>query len=261
MTWDGLKPPYFTVVVDPPWHYEERIIEYGRQRTMKPMPYSTMSVEDIAALPVYELIAPAEGGHLYLWTTNRYLWAARDIAYGWGFSPAQVLVWCKPPRGLSPGGYYANATEFVVFACRSPKTERREVERAGRYIREARETAGLGRADLHRLIRGGKPTGIVYRWEDDSCLPNERDWDRLCEVLPSLTGVRPVVPPPPPREPQHLDRVDRNWWEWPRGTHSEKPPSFLDIVEQVSPGPYVELFARAPRLGWDSWGKGYEVAS
>lgn len=29
---------------------------------------------------------------------------------------------------------------------------------------------------------------------------------------------------------------------------------------QVSPGPYVELFCRAPILGWDSWGKGYELA-
>lgn len=40
--------------------------------------------------------------------------------------------------------------------------------------------------------------------------------------------------------------------------HSQKPPAFLDAVEQVAPGPYLELFARAPRLGWDSWGHGYE---
>ena len=33
----------------------------------------------------------------------------------------------------------------------------------------------------------------------------------------------------------------------------------LKSVEQVSPGPYVELFCRRPRLGWDSWGKGYEM--
>jgi N6-adenosine-specific RNA methylase IME4 len=56
-------------------------------------------------------------------------------------------------------------------------------------------------------------------------------------------------------------RVERNWWQWKRGPHSAKPPAFLDIVEQVSPGPYVELFARAPRLGWDSWGKGYEIGA
>lgn len=47
---------------------------------------------------------------------------------------------------------------------------------------------------------------------------------------------------------------------WPRiGQHSVKPPPFGDLVEKCSPGPYVELFARAPRLGWDSWGYGYET--
>ena len=44
----------------------------------------------------------------------------------------------------------------------------------------------------------------------------------------------------------------------PRGAHSAKPAAFYDRVEQVSPGPYLELFARQPRLGWDSWGFGYE---
>jgi N6-adenosine-specific RNA methylase IME4 len=36
--------------------------------------------------------------------------------------------------------------------------------------------------------------------------------------------------------------------------HSRKPEVFLDLVEQVSPGPYLELFARRQRLGWDTWG-------
>jgi N6-adenosine-specific RNA methylase IME4 len=36
-----------------------------------------------------------------------------------------------------------------------------------------------------------------------------------------------------------------------RGRHSQKPESFLDLVERVSPGPYVELFSRRARLGWD----------
>jgi N6-adenosine-specific RNA methylase IME4 len=49
-------------------------------------------------------------------------------------------------------------------------------------------------------------------------------------------------------------RIDTTWWSWPRGRHSAKPDAFQDIVEQVSPGPYVELFARRDRLGWDTWG-------
>ncbi len=36
--------------------------------------------------------------------------------------------------------------------------------------------------------------------------------------------------------------------------HSRKPEAFLDLIEQVSPGPYLELFARRNRLGWDTWG-------
>jgi N6-adenosine-specific RNA methylase IME4 len=44
------------------------------------------------------------------------------------------------------------------------------------------------------------------------------------------------------------------WFTWPRGAHSAKPEAFLDLVEQVSPGPYLEMFARRNRLGWDTWG-------
>jgi N6-adenosine-specific RNA methylase IME4 len=49
-------------------------------------------------------------------------------------------------------------------------------------------------------------------------------------------------------------RVDSTWWRWSRGRHSAKPEAFLDMVETVSPGPYLELFARRNRLGWDTWG-------
>jgi N6-adenosine-specific RNA methylase IME4 len=52
-----------------------------------------------------------------------------------------------------------------------------------------------------------------------------------------------------------LQRSERNWFVWARtGTHSAKPEPFLDIVESVSPGPYLEMFSRRARLGWDTWG-------
>ncbi len=57
----------------------------------------------------------------------------------------------------------------------------------------------------------------------------------------------------------YQDRIDTTWWQWDRGPHSVKPAAFLDVVERVSPGPYVELFARQPRLGWDAWGYGHEA--
>jgi N6-adenosine-specific RNA methylase IME4 len=36
--------------------------------------------------------------------------------------------------------------------------------------------------------------------------------------------------------------------------HSRKPDEFYDLVESCSPGPYLELFARFARQGWDQWG-------
>ncbi len=62
-----------------------------------------------------------------------------------------------------------------------------------------------------------------------------------------------------------VERIGRNWWDWKRPykngypQHSAKPHEFFNLVEQVSPGPYLEMFARAPRAGWQVWGN--EVSS
>jgi N6-adenosine-specific RNA methylase IME4 len=44
----------------------------------------------------------------------------------------------------------------------------------------------------------------------------------------------------------------------PRGRHSEKPPEIYEKIEELYPeGPYLELFARRRREGWDGWGNEY----
>jgi N6-adenosine-specific RNA methylase IME4 len=63
-------------------------------------------------------------------------------------------------------------------------------------------------------------------------------------VLFAVRGTLPI-----PAE-QRISNVFRG----PRGRHSQKPDAFLDLVERVSPGPYVELFARRARFNWDYWG-------
>ena len=41
--------------------------------------------------------------------------------------------------------------------------------------------------------------------------------------------------------------------------HSRKPDEIYGIVESCSPGPYLELFARAPREGWHQFGDEVET--
>ncbi len=40
----------------------------------------------------------------------------------------------------------------------------------------------------------------------------------------------------------------------PKREHSRKPDQLYDLIERCSPGPYLELFARHPRPGWEQWG-------
>ena len=41
--------------------------------------------------------------------------------------------------------------------------------------------------------------------------------------------------------------------------HSKKPDEMYDLIEARSQGPYLEMFARSTRCGWDSWGNEVNV--
>jgi N6-adenosine-specific RNA methylase IME4 len=71
---------------------------------------------------------------------------------------------------------------------------------------------------------------------------------------PLLIGVRGKMRPPlPARRPGAVIHA-------PRLKHSAKPPEMHERLERLYPeARRVELFARAPREGWDVWGN--EVAS
>lgn len=49
-------------------------------------------------------------------------------------------------------------------------------------------------------------------------------------------------------------RTQVNLFPTRKREHSRKPDEVFDIVESCSPGPYLELFARFARSGWDQWG-------
>ena len=52
-----------------------------------------------------------------------------------------------------------------------------------------------------------------------------------------------------------LCRNQPTWGFFPLGKHSEKPFEQYEIFERVSPGPYLELFARRKHSDrWDVWG-------
>ncbi|WP_083867982.1 MT-A70 family methyltransferase [Microbacterium sp. B24] len=53
-------------------------------------------------------------------------------------------------------------------------------------------------------------------------------------------------------------RGQRSFTMLPRQDHSHKPEEVHVMIERLSPGPYLELFARRPTYGWDIWGNEVE---
>lgn len=125
-----------TIVIDPPWKYEGwkpcsiHKLNDGRiplrliDKDVAPLPYKSMTVEQIASLPVPVIMA--ENCELYLWTTQRYLHSALHIVEEWGCEYKTLLTLCKMPRGTGQGGVYCPTTEFIVHARRGlmPKIKR-----------------------------------------------------------------------------------------------------------------------------------------
>jgi len=54
--------------------------------------------------------------------------------------------------------------------------------------------------------------------------------------------------------PKRLDKGVRELHTEERREHSRKPDEFHNRIERLVAGPYLEMFARQRRPGWDAWG-------
>ena len=55
-------------------------------------------------------------------------------------------------------------------------------------------------------------------------------------------------------KPKRLDKGVRELIDAPRREHSRKPDEQYERIERLVSGPYLEMFARQRREGWDAWG-------
>lgn len=251
---------YRTIVVDPPWDHSDGTGVHADTGKVTGLPYRTMSLDDIATLPVKSLSNNVDAdAHLYLWTTSRYLRDAFDISRGWGFHYAATLVWCKPSRGFSTGGLFQNNVEFILFCRRPGVTTRPEVLRLTAALADLAERAGISRRDVDVRMGTSDMAGWwLSRLEHRCACPTDEQWRVLRGLIPGAAALDEEVRAVNERKGVIVNRTSQGatsrWFRWSRGAHSAKPDAFIDLVEQVSPGPYLELFSRRARFGWDYWG-------
>ena len=113
MTMDFPGGTYSIILADPAWSYQNSQHRgSGDQLTGAARDhYPTMSVKEIAALPV-ESIA-ADDALLFMWTTGPLLADAVLVGASWGFAYATVaFVWEK--GRLNPGSYTMSSTELCL---------------------------------------------------------------------------------------------------------------------------------------------------
>lgn len=182
----SLKGQRFRVIAaDCPWDFKSNSkAKPGRNARRH---YSTMSLTDLAALPVGDLAA--DDCAMFLWITGPLLaiGAHLPLMKAWGFKPSGMgFVWIKlNPRAAS------------LFMLKSD------------------------------LAMGG---GFTTRKNAEFVIIGKRG-----RSVRKDAGVHEVI-------------IE------PRREHSRKPEQFFDRVEKYSAGPYLELFARAPRPNWTAWG-------
>jgi len=119
MTWPfgGLRQfSYDLIAIDPAWDFET-YSEKGEAKGPRAQ-YDTMTVEEIAALPVGHL---ARGDCLLLcWATIPLLDRQLEIVKGWGFAYKSAIIWKKVFRSgkiaMGPGYRVRSMAEVVILA-------------------------------------------------------------------------------------------------------------------------------------------------
>lgn len=138
-----LRRDYRVIAADPPWAFKSNSAAKPGRNPMRH--YATMSLADISALPVRNVVA--DDAILFLWITGPFLaiGAHMPLMKAWGFAPSGMgFVWIK----LNPRA----ATLFVIeqdLATGGGFTTRKNAEfcligKRGRSVRES--------ASVHEVI-------------------------------------------------------------------------------------------------------------
>lgn len=97
---------YDVIVIDPPWQYAT---EYNPETRRGTSPYPEMSLEEIKNIEI-----PAKDDCiLWLWTTQKFIWEAKEILDHWGFEYKAMLIWDKEKMGI--GRWLRLQCEFCLL--------------------------------------------------------------------------------------------------------------------------------------------------
>lgn len=123
---------YGVIYADPPWQFQNRTGKVAPEHKRLNR-YPTMTLDDIKALPVQEIMD--DKCHLYLWVPNALLPEGLAVMDAWGFEYKGNIVWEKirkdgQPDGRGVGFYFRNVTELLLFGIKKKSAPNRTLDPA-----------------------------------------------------------------------------------------------------------------------------------
>ena len=157
------------------------------------------------------------------------------------------------PKKIKAGGRRARDTEVPYEMMSLEDICALEIpadDDAHLYLWATREVFREGQAALVARAWGFEPCGEII-WGLRNIGMGEAPFRNDHEpVLVARRGDLPFAP--------DVEALGVEFWRqlYVNGgkVHSAKPEAFMDFVEQLSPGPFLEMFSRRARFGWDTWG-------
>ena len=121
----GLTKPsglFDIIVVDPPWTFDGGENSYDADGRRGTATYPTMSYDEIKNID----IPSKDDCILWLWTTHKDIWMAKEILEHWGFQYKGILVWNKQKMGI--GSWLRFQCEFCLLGVKGkPLWEHKDI--------------------------------------------------------------------------------------------------------------------------------------
>jgi N6-adenosine-specific RNA methylase IME4 len=207
---------------DPPWPEKGA----GKSKRGADAHYDVEKVRvipDIMRKGMAELgVCAAANAHHWMWVTDNYLSGGLWCLAQLGFRYVRTAVWVK---AAEPIALVKSFAEDVI----------EKLSTAALPVVHLIGDIGAAAADLMHAVKLQIGIGQYLRGSHELLLLGVRGKGLDPSVRTEDRGVPSVI-------------YGR------RTKHSKKPDSAFSMVERVSRGPRVELFARSNRPGWESWG-------
>jgi len=132
---------YDVIVIDPPWNYGGKYDPDFRRVTS---PYPEMNQDQLK-----KIILPCKDNSvLFLWTTHKFIWDAKELMDLWGFEYKMTMVWDKQKMGV--GEWLRKQCEFCLMGIRGKPYWKSTSDRD--IISESRTTHSTKPEEFYKLV-------------------------------------------------------------------------------------------------------------